>query len=76
MSGLRQRFGSAVRQRREELRWSQEVLADRAILNRSYRGEVERGSVVPSLATMNKLAVALELRLSVLLARCEEGELL
>lgn len=72
--GLHARFGSAVRQRREELRWSQEVLADRATLNRSYLGEVERGIVVPSLATMDKLAAALELRLSVLLARCENPE--
>ena len=71
MSGLRQRFGSAVRQRREELRWSQEVLADRAILNRSYLGEVERGHAVPSLVTMGKIAQALEVRLSTLLERCE-----
>jgi len=65
------RFGDVVRQRREELRWSQEALAGRAQLNRSYLGEVERGHAVPSLITMDKLAQALELRLSVLLQRCE-----
>lgn len=65
------RFGDVVRQRREELRWSQEALAGRAQLNRSYLGEVERGRAVPSLITMDKLAQALELRLSVLLQRCE-----
>ena len=71
MSRASKTFGGVVRRRREELRWSQEALADRAQLNRSYLGEVERGSVVPSLATMDKLAAALELRLSVLLERCE-----
>jgi XRE family transcriptional regulator, regulator of sulfur utilization len=70
---LQDRFGTVVRQRREELRWSQETLAERAALNRSYLGEVERGQVVPSLATIDKLAAALELRLSVLFARCETG---
>ena len=71
MSQVSTRFGSAVRKRREELRWSQELLAERAQLNRSYLGEVERGEAVPSLATMDKLAAALELRLSALLERCE-----
>ena len=71
MSRVSKTFGGVVRRRREELRWSQETLADRAQLNRSYLGEVERGSVVPSLATMDKLAIALELRLSVMLERCE-----
>ncbi len=70
---LQDRFGNVVRQRREELHWSQETLAARAALNRSYLGEVERGQVVPSLATIDKLAAALELRVSVLLARCEAG---
>ncbi|HWH80771.1 MAG TPA: helix-turn-helix transcriptional regulator [Burkholderiaceae bacterium] len=70
---LQNRFGSVVRERREELRWSQEMLAERAALNRSYLGEVERGQVVPSLATIDKLAAALELRLSALFARCEAG---
>jgi transcriptional regulator with XRE-family HTH domain len=72
MSRVSQIFGHVIRRRREELRWSQEALADRAQLNRSYLGEVERGSAVPSLATMDKLAAALELRLSVLLERCEQ----
>ena len=65
------RFGDIVRQRREELRWSQEALAGRAQLNRSYLREVERGRAVPSLITMDKLAQALDLRLSALLERCE-----
>ncbi len=69
---LRDRFGITVRQAREKLGWSQEVLADKASLNRSYLGEVERGIVMPSLATIAKLANALSTNMSVLIARCEE----
>lgn len=69
---LRDRFGITVRQAREQLGWSQEVLADKASLNRSYLGEVERGIVMPSLATIAKLASALSTNMSVLIARCEE----
>ncbi|MGE8357713.1 MAG: helix-turn-helix domain-containing protein [Microvirgula sp.] len=64
-------FGREVRQLRETRAWSQEALAERADLNRSYLGEIERGDVVPSLNTMAKLAGALGLKLSELLARCE-----
>ena len=72
MSSLTALFGRVVRQHREQRRWSQELLAHRAEINRSYLGEVERGDAVPSLATMSKLATALDVRLSSLLARCEQ----
>ena len=73
MSHLSARFGSAVRRRREALRWSQELLAERAQLNRSYLGEVERGEAVPSLATMDKLAAALAVDLTALLESPERA---
>jgi transcriptional regulator with XRE-family HTH domain len=65
------RFGAAVRSLREGRGWSQERLAGRAELNRSYMGEIERATVMPSLATAAKLAQALEVPLSVLLSQCE-----
>ena len=68
------RFGQVVRQQRELLGWSQETLADKAQLNRSYLGELERGESVPSLTTMDKLASAFRLKLSVLIIRCENNE--
>ncbi|HPB90000.1 MAG TPA: helix-turn-helix transcriptional regulator [Rugosibacter sp.] len=64
-------FAQVLRQLREERGWSQEQLAERADLNRSYLGEVERGCAVPSLLTVDKLASALGVRLSSLIARCE-----
>lgn len=71
MSGLILDFGQTVRHFREHHGWSQELLAEKADLNRSYLGEVERGQVIPSLATADKLAAALDLPLSRLLAHCE-----
>jgi len=65
-------FGAAVRHLREAQGWSQELLAEKADLNRSYLGEVERGKVIPSLATAAKLAAALEISLSRLLSHCEQ----
>jgi len=71
MTALIQDFGLAVRHFREHHGWSQELLAEKADLNRSYLGEVERGRVIPSLATAGKLAAALGIPLSGLLAHCE-----
>ena len=65
------RFGQVLREARRSRGWSQEVLADIANLNRSYIGEIERGSVIASIETLQKLADALELPMSSLLARCE-----
>jgi XRE family transcriptional regulator, regulator of sulfur utilization len=64
-------FGTTVRQLREAQGWSQEVLAERANLNRSYIGELERGQAIPSLLTLQKLGQALGLSLANLLAHTE-----
>jgi len=64
-------FGRAVRLLRGERGWSQELLAEKADLNRTYVGEVERGDVVPSILTAAKLADAFGVRLSIVMARCE-----
>lgn len=67
-------FGRVVKQLREQHRYSQEVLADRASLNRTYLGEVERGVAVPSLSTITKIANAFNLSASELIARSEREE--
>ena len=66
-----QDFGLAVRQLREGHGWSQEQLAAQSDLNRSYVGEIERGQVAPSLITLHKLAQALQLGTTDLLAHAE-----
>ncbi|WP_409034286.1 helix-turn-helix domain-containing protein [Rhodoferax saidenbachensis] len=50
---------------------SQEQLAERSDLNRSYVGEIERGQVVSSLVTIQKLSTALDISASGLLQECE-----
>lgn len=71
MNPLPHSFGITVRQLRETRGWSQEALAERADLNRSYVGEIERGKAIASLLTLEKLARALGTSPSILLAHCE-----
>ncbi|MQY51123.1 helix-turn-helix transcriptional regulator [Rhodocyclus tenuis] len=73
MSDLNQHFPLVVRQLRKDRGWSQEHLAEKADLNRSYVGEIERGDAIPSLLTAEKLAQALEINLSTLVAQCEQA---
>lgn len=72
MNDFSHHFGLAVRRSREAMGWSQEQLAAQVDLNRSYVGEVERGQVAVSLATIGKLAQALQVPQSTLVLRGEE----
>ncbi len=72
MNTLVQTFGTAVRQLREGRGWSQEQLSEHANLNRSYVGEIERGQVIPSIVTAEKLARALGLNVATLLDHCDQ----
>lgn len=71
MTELVHHFAHAVRRLRETRGWSQERLAERSDLNRSYVGELERGEAIPSLATIAKLASAFGLTPSSLMAQSE-----
>lgn len=53
------RFGRTVRTRREATGLSQEDLADRAGLHRTYVSLIERGRRTASIAVVEKLADAL-----------------
>ena len=57
------RIGLAIRAARERLRMTQEELALRADLHRTYIGGVERGE--RNLSTLNLLAIARALRVQV-----------
>ena len=70
---IRERFGFAVKARREERGWTQEDLADRAHIHRTYLSDVERGSRNLSLINIERLADALELPISELF-RLTEGK--
>ena len=70
---IRERFGFAIKVRREELQLTQEELADRAGIHRTYLSDVERGSRNLSLINIERLAVALTLRISELFQLVELG---
>ena len=61
---IRERFGFAVKTRREELRLTQEELAERAKIHRTYLSDVERGTRNLSLLNIERLASALAMPIS------------
>ncbi len=71
--GIQERFGTAVKFRREELKLTQEDLAGRAGIHRTYLSDVERGARNLSLVNIERLAGALSLKLSELFAAVERG---
>jgi transcriptional regulator with XRE-family HTH domain len=67
-----QALGEAIRERRGEISGlSQEGLADLAGMHRTYVSEIERGLRNPSYRNLVKLAAALDVPLSELVARAE-----
>lgn len=56
---LQAAFGRVISELRREARLSQEELADRCSLHRTYISQLERGLKSPSLATVEKLASTL-----------------
>lgn len=65
----------AVAHRRNELGISQEELARRASLHRTYISDIERGARNPTLKTLSRIASALEMAASDLLKQAEDNYL-
>lgn len=65
-------FGPAIRRHRELLRLSQEELATRACIDRTYISGVERGVRNPTLDVMQRIARALGADLDVIFATARE----
>ena len=63
-SDIRERFGLAVKTVREGRNLTQEELAHRAGIHRTYLSDIERGSRNPSLVNLDRLAGALGLTLA------------
>lgn len=64
-------LGRAIRRYRSERSYSQETLADESGLHRTYVGGIERGERNPSYTNLVKIAEALGMRTSELLAEAE-----
>lgn len=65
-------FGPAVRRHRELLRLSQEALAERSGIDRTYISGVERGVRNPTLDVMQRIARGLGVDLDVVFATARE----
>ena len=63
-ASIQERFGLAVKLIREERQLTQEELAHRAGIHRTYLSDIERGARNPSLINIEKLASALSVSLS------------
>jgi transcriptional regulator with XRE-family HTH domain len=72
--GIRERFGYAVKVRREELGLTQEDRAEKAGIHRTYLSNVERGTRNLSLVNIEKLAEALSIRIAKLFESVETHE--
>jgi transcriptional regulator with XRE-family HTH domain len=66
-------LGAAIKAERTALGISQEELAYRANLHRTYISDVERGARNPSIASIEKLAGALDISVSSLFAQADDG---
>jgi transcriptional regulator with XRE-family HTH domain len=60
---LKKKLGERLRERRKERRLSQEQLAFEAEISPSYLSQVEAGQRNPSLETLYRLTLALDLEL-------------
>ena len=70
---IRERFGFAVKRRREDLGLTQEDLADKARIHRTYLSDVERGTRNLSLINIERLADALSMPMSDLFRLVEQS---
>ena len=68
---IRERFGFAVKARREELGLTQEDLAELAGIHRTYVSDIERGSRNVALVNIERLAKALKMSISALFESAE-----
>ena len=68
MDAVQKKFGERVRSIRLRRGISQEALADKAGLHRTYVSSVERGERNATLTTIEKLAMALEVSMAELLS--------
>lgn len=72
MTDIKSRFGKSVRKLRSQKGWSQEELASKCNLHRTYIGSVERGERNISLENIEKIADTLDVTVDELLKKSRE----
>jgi transcriptional regulator with XRE-family HTH domain len=70
--GLSLAFGAVVRRHRKASGLSQEILAEKAEIHHTHVGLIERGERNPSLDVAHRVARALGLTLSTMIAEAEK----
>jgi transcriptional regulator with XRE-family HTH domain len=68
---IRERFGHAVKMLREERALTQEHLADKTGIHRTYLSDIERGARNVSLVNIERIALALALSMEQLFHRVD-----
>ena len=63
MENIKITFGLKIKELRKQKKYSQEQLANLALINKSYISQIENGKTKVSLEIMNKLAKAFEIKL-------------
>ncbi|ERI90698.1 helix-turn-helix domain-containing protein [Clostridium manihotivorum] len=61
MSNISKLLGERIKSLRKEYGWSQEDLANRAGIARSFMGEIERGQASATVESLDKIATAFEI---------------
>jgi transcriptional regulator with XRE-family HTH domain len=75
LSELKVRFGKVVLRRRLETQLAQDEFAEKAGIHRTTLSLIERGKHLPNLNLIRLLAKAFGVKMSVLVAEAEEGNL-
>lgn len=65
--------GRLIRKHRNARGWSQEELADRAGLHRTFNASIERGVRNPTVTSLHRVAAAMDLTVSEMLAGLRKG---
>ncbi len=73
MSSLRVALGRVIAVQRKNAGYSQEDFAHKAKVHRTYMTGIERGTQNPSLAVIERIAMALQVPVSRLLADAEKA---
>lgn len=60
MSGIAKSVGQRIRQRRQELGYSQEYTSEKAGVHPTYIGQVERGEKNATIESIEKICIALD----------------
>ena len=69
MSDVQARLGARVRDLRQQRRWTQEALGERAGLSYKFIGEIERGIGNPTIDSIDQIARAFGIDIALLLHR-------